>query len=76
MLRQPSQSSTMSVPTGVISGLMIAIGSVGSSPRSMSSDATNSRTPFVDLRRREADAVILGHRVDHVVDELLDRPAS
>lgn len=44
MLRHPSQSSTISLPTGTISGLTIAIGSDGSSPRSMSSDATNSRT--------------------------------
>ena len=27
--------------------------------------------PFVHLRGGQADAVILGHRVDHVVDELL-----
>ena len=27
---------------------------------------------FVDLGRRQADAVILDHRLDHVVDQLLD----
>jgi hypothetical protein len=30
---------------------------------------------LVHLRRREADAVVLGHRVDHVVDQLLSRGA-
>jgi hypothetical protein len=30
---------------------------------------------FVDLRRCQANAVVLGHRVDHVVDEFLDRGA-
>ena len=29
---------------------------------------------LVHLRRRQADAVILDHRLDHVVDQLLDRP--
>ena len=33
------------------------------------------RTPFVHLRRRQPDAVVLGHRVDHVVDQLLNRRA-
>ena len=31
---------------------------------------------FVHLRRGEADAVILGHRLDHVVDEPLNRCAQ
>ena len=31
--------------------------------------------PFVHLRRGKADAVVLGHRVDHVVDQLLDDAA-
>ena len=74
MLRQPSQSSTTSAPTGVISGLMIAIGcdGVSSSSSPTSSDATNNRSALVDLRRRQPDAVVLDHRLDHVVDELLD----
>ena len=32
--------------------------------------------PLVHLRRGEADAVVLGHRVHHVVDQLLHRPRS
>ena len=32
--------------------------------------------PLVDLRRRQSDAVILMHRLDHVVDQLLDQRAA
>src|SRR5262249_34840089 len=31
--------------------------------------------PLVDLRRRQSDAVVLDHRLEHVVDEPLDRSA-
>ena len=31
---------------------------------------------FVHLRRRQPDAVVLAHRLDHVVDELLDARRS
>jgi hypothetical protein len=30
----------------------------------------------VNLRRRQADTVIFVHRLDHVVDQLLDRSAA
>src|SRR6185312_89822 len=35
-------------------------------------DADEDAEALVDLRRGEADAVILGHRVQHVVDEVLE----
>src|SRR3954466_8728519 len=101
MLRHPSQSSTRSSVSTVISGLMIAISGTAVSASSSSSSsagprrggnpATNSRTPWctggaaaggeprdeqgralVHLRRREAEGRILLHRLEHVVDELLD----
>ena len=57
---------------GMMSGLMITVASLSGSGSS-SRSATNSRTTFVDLRRSQADAVILVHRLDHVVDELLEQ---
>jgi hypothetical protein len=42
MLRQPSQSSSVSLPMGAISGLIIATGDIPTS--SSSTPATNSRT--------------------------------
>ena len=75
MLRQPSQSSTISLPTGVMTGLMNTIGSSsGDSGSSFSGAmaATKMRSP-VNLRRRQADTVVLVHGVDHVVDQLLHR---
>ena len=48
---------------------MIAIASL-SGPGSSSSSATKIRR-LVHLRRRQPDAVILVHRLDHVVDEFL-----
>ena len=73
MLRQPSQSSTISLPTTVISGLMIASGSA-SLVLVLAVIERGDEHPdaLVHLRRREADAVVLGHGVDHVVDQLLD----
>ena len=41
-----------------------------------SSAATNSRSALVHLRRRQPDAVVLVHRLEHVVDQLLDRRRS
>ena len=76
MLRQPSQSSTISVPTGVITGLMNTIGSLSGDNGSsfVRRDGRHEDAqPFVNLRRRQADAVVLVHGVDHVVDQLLHR---
>ena len=59
----------------MISGLMIASGSrrlVARRRRAYRATATKMRQPFVHLRRRQADAVVLDHRVDHVVDQLLN----
>ena len=83
MLRQPSQSSTTSRVTTSISGLMSAISgtssSSSSSSRSSSSSSRRGGKPatkmpqaLVHLRRRQPDALVLLHRLEHVVDELLD----
>ena len=75
MLRQPSQSSsTMSVPTGDDFRVDDRDRRRRPSrrPRRASSAGDEQPQPFVDLRRRQADAVILDHRLDHVVDQLLD----
>ena len=75
MLRQPSHPSTMSLPTGVISGLMIAIGSASgrrrrrraySAPRRRDGPLHGPAAP--PGRRRGID-----HRLDHVVDQPLNR---
>ena len=59
-----------------MTGLMNTIGSSsGDSGSSFSGAmaATKMRSAFVNLRRRQADTVVLVHGVDHVVDELLHR---
>ena len=74
MLRHPSQSSTivaaddgdLRVDDHVRLGLLLAV-------FSRIERRDKHAQPFVHLRRRQADAVILGHRVEHVVDELLHR---
>ena len=81
MLRQPSQSSTTSLPTGVISGLISAISGTRVArlrrprPSSGGEAGDEQAHALVHLRRGQADAVILAHRLDHVVDQLLDRAA-
>ena len=77
MLRQPSQSSTTSGPATVISGLITAISGTRSSSSSSRVGARREAgdeqaDALVHLRRGEADALILGHRLEHVVDQLLD----
>ena len=80
MLRQPSQSSTTSSPIGVISGIdqrhqrhaalpavvvVIFIVVVGSEAGDEQPQA------LVHLRRRQPDPLVLAHRLEHVVDQLL-----
>ena len=73
MLRQPSQPSRVSGALGMISGLMIA-GRLR--VRILVEQRDEQAQALVHLRRGQADAVILVHRVDHVVDELLDSGSS
>ena len=76
MLRQPSQSVSFSVPRGTISGLMNGTGNDSGLLRLVGRvflhAGDEDAHALVHLRGGEADAVILLHRVDHVVDELLD----
>ena len=77
MLRQPSQSSTMSGPAdGDLRidhrhqrhPLLVVVVVVGARREAGHEQAD----ALVHLRRGEADALILGHRLEHVVDQLLD----
>ena len=72
MLRQPSQPSVFVLSTGTISGLMMTVAS-DFGPGSSSSSATKMPDVLVDLRRGQPDAVVFVHRLDHVVDELLQQ---
>ena len=80
MLRQPSQSSTISSPTGddfrIDDGerLRRLASSRGLGLGGIERDDEQAHA-FVHLRRRQTDAVVLGHRVHHVVDEPLNRRA-
>ena len=78
MLRQPSQSSTTSRSDdgdlGVDERDRLRSGSRVSSSSTIERGDENAE-PFVDLRRGQPDAVVLDHRVDHVVDQLLNRRA-
>ena len=74
--RQPSQSSTRSRPIAVTSGLMMAIGTISVAPvrgSSSSIPATKSRRLSCTCGAASPIAVVLVHRLHHVVDELLNR---
>ena len=74
MLRQPSQSSTISGPAGVISGIddrhRLVIGCQRLVVLRRDGGDEEAKA-LVHLRRRQPDAVVLVHRLDHVVDQLL-----
>ena len=75
----------VAVPTGVISGLMSAISGTRALVvfvlvlvvvRRRREAGDEEAQALVHLRRGQADAVVLAHRLDHVVDQLLDRAAT
>ena len=78
MLRQPSQPTSISSPTGTISGLISAMN--GMSTSSVigvddvgAADAGDEQPEaLVHLRRGQADSGILVHGLEHVIDQLLN----
>ena len=76
MLRHPSQSVSFSIPDrddlgiherhGHDAGLLFVVGRIILHSRDEDAHA------LVHLRGGETDAVVLAHRLDHVVDEFLD----
>ena len=71
MLRHPSHPSTVSVLRARDLGIDERDGIAFSSPLGVE-DRDEHAPRFVHLRRRQADARILVHRLDHVIDELLE----
>ncbi len=70
MLRQPSQPSSRVSSVGMISGLMTTV--VARLRAGVLLEQRDEQAhALVHLRPREPDAVVLVHRLDHVVDQLL-----
>ncbi len=70
MLRQPSQSSVCSSPIGVITAF--TKGTIFEVVAGALDTGDEEADRLVHLRRREPDPLVFDHRLDHVVDQLLE----